>query len=143
MIQKTAPNMVKMEESELTLANSDEDIRGRNVVDSAGEDIGDVKDLLIDEDEAKVRFLQVGSGGFLGIGDETFLIPVDAITHIDDNAVRVNLTRDRVRQGPTYDPTMVRDDEYWNTAYSHYGFLPFWAPGYRYPTFPRYPGHPR
>lgn len=143
MTQKTAPNMVKMEDSELTLANSDEDIRGHSVVDSSGEDIGDVKDLLIDEDEAKVRFLQVGSGGFLGLGEETFLIPVDAITHIDNNTVRVNLTRDRVSQGPTYDPTMVRDEEYWNTAYGHYGFLPFWAPGYRASTFPRYPAHPR
>ena len=71
--------LMKLSETDLTPASKDEDIRGRAVMDSTGEKIGEVKDLMIDEGESKVRFLQVGAGGVLGIGDKHFLIPVDAV----------------------------------------------------------------
>ena len=58
--------MVKLGDSDLTVANKDEDIRGRSVLDSTGEKIGEVKDLMIDEGESKVRFMQIGAGGVLG-----------------------------------------------------------------------------
>jgi sporulation protein YlmC with PRC-barrel domain len=46
--------------------NPAEDVRGRKVLDRAGEDIGHVDNLLVDDREHKVRFLCVAAGGFLG-----------------------------------------------------------------------------
>ena len=125
----------KLSDSNLTVAFPDEDVRGRTVLDRSEEEIGEVDDLIIDDREAKVRFLQVASGGFLGIGEDKFMLPVDAITRITDDAVHIDRTRGQVAGAPRYDPAVVRHD-YWNDLY---GYPPYWAPGYVYPPFPHYP----
>ena len=81
--------LIKLGDTDLTVASPDEDIRGRSVIDSAGKKIGEVSALIIDDTEARVRFMQVATGGFLGIGDKHFLIPVDAITSIDKDNVYI------------------------------------------------------
>ncbi len=121
----------------LTTADPAEDVRGRKVLDKAGADIGDVDDLVIDDREHKVRFLRVAAGGFLGLGETKFLIPVDAITQVDDKAVHVDRTRAHVARGPRYDPKLM-DEPHLNDVYGHYGYGPWWGPAYMYPMFPYY-----
>jgi sporulation protein YlmC with PRC-barrel domain len=79
-------------------------VRSRKVLDKAGQGIGEVDDLLVDEREHKVRFVRVVAGGFLGLGETKFLIPIDAITKVEAKAVHVDQTRDHVTRGPCYDP---------------------------------------
>ena len=128
--------LVKLGDTGQTVADPAEDIRGRDVIDRDGEDIGEVDALMIDEDEGKVRFLQVTGGGFLGIGDQTVLIPVDAITRIEENRVHVDQTREHVAGGPTYDPDLAEQPAYWENASSYYGYGPYWGAGYAYPAYP-------
>ncbi len=128
-----------LDDSEMTLADSAEDVRGRTVMDQAGQEIGEVDALLLDDAESKVRFLRVASGGVLGIGQQTFLIPVDAITRIDDDHVHVSQSRDRVVESPAYDPNLVYDQTYYGDVYNHYGYAPYWGLGHRYPAYPHYP----
>jgi sporulation protein YlmC with PRC-barrel domain len=135
---ETKASLVRLSDTDLTLAERDEDIRGRQAVDMAGEELGEVHDLLIDDREQKVRFLEVSSGGFLGLGATKFLIPVDAITRITPDAVHINQSRERVAGAPRYDPTLI-DERYVGNVYSHYGYSPYWGPDYRYPSYPRYP----
>lgn len=59
----------RLRKSKLELADAAADIRGRRVTDSAGQEIGKVDDLMVDERERRVRFLEVSSGGLLGIGE--------------------------------------------------------------------------
>ncbi len=80
----------------------------------------------------------VAAGGFLGLGETKFLIPVDAITAVGDEAVHVNQTREHVASGPRYDPE--DKPHHLNDVYDHYGFLPFWTNGYIYPGLPSYSG---
>ena len=134
----TRAALVKLSDTNLTLANRAEDIRGRDVLDTAGEDIGKVDDLLIDEQEQKVRFLQVSSGGFLGLGATKFLIPVDAITRMTEDAVYISQARERLTGAPRYDPSLV-DERYLSDVYGYYGYSPYWGPDYRYPGYPYYP----
>jgi len=137
-IHDTKATLVRLSDTDLTLADRDEDIRGRDVRDMSGEDLGKVDDLLIDDQEHKVRFLQISSGGFLGLGATKFLLPVDAITGITVDTVYVNQSRERVAGAPRYDPTLV-DERYVSDLYGHYGYPPYWGPDYRYPPYPRYP----
>ncbi|HEV2067793.1 MAG TPA: PRC-barrel domain-containing protein [Thermomicrobiales bacterium] len=130
--------LVKLGDTTQTVADPAEDIRGRDVIDRDGEDIGKVDALMIDEDEGKVRFLQVKGGGFLGIGDETVLIPVDAITRIEGDRVYVDQTRERVAGGPRYDPDLAEQPTYWESASAYYGYGAYWGPGYAYPAYPLY-----
>jgi len=69
----TAP-IRRLSDSKLTVKHPDEDVRGRKVLDKAGEDIGTVDELFIDDRESKVRFLRVEAGGVLGIGAKVVLI---------------------------------------------------------------------
>lgn len=130
--------LLKLSEIDETVASPDNDIHGRHVRDRHGVDLGKVKDLLVDEAENKVRFLEVASGGFLGIGQDTSLIPVDAITDITDDEVRIDQTRDVVAGAPAYDPDLVRERDGYGEYLGYYGYGAWWAPGYQYPGFPYY-----
>jgi sporulation protein YlmC with PRC-barrel domain len=138
MKSTNAASLVKLGDAKLTVADPAEDIRGRTVVDRAGEEIGEIKSLLIDEQEAKVRMLEVQSGGFLGVGGETRLVPVDAITRVTEDTVHVDQTRAHVHGSPPYDPRLAVDESYYGDIYGHYGYAPFWAAGYTYPGYPHY-----
>lgn len=131
-------SLVKLGDTDLTVQNADEDIRGREVVDPGGEKIGKIDSLMIDDRDNKVRFMMVESGGFLGIGADHSLIPIDAITDIDADTVQVDQTREKIAGGPTYDPSLTEAPDYWESAYGYYGYTPFWGAGYAYPAYPIY-----
>ena len=126
-------NLIKLSDSALTVAEPAEDVRGLAVVDRNGEEIGNVDDLLLDDRENRVRFLQVGHGGFLGIGEEHFLVPVDAVTRIDADHVHVDRTRSDLTDVPGYNPALAEAPDYYPGVYGWWGYSPYWAPGYAYP----------
>ncbi|HUX87627.1 MAG TPA: PRC-barrel domain-containing protein [Chloroflexota bacterium] len=128
----------RLSDSQLTVAHPDEDVRGRKVLDKAGEEIGKVDDLLIDDRDKKVRFLRVESGGFLGLGNTQTLIPIDAVTKVTSDAVHIDHTREHVAGGPGYNPELIADQLYWGGIYGYYGYPPYWSAGYMYPPFPWY-----
>jgi sporulation protein YlmC with PRC-barrel domain len=131
-----ASTLLRLTDSGLRLADQGADIRGKKVYDSAREEIGKVHDLLIDEAERKVRFLEVASGGFLGLGDTKVLIPVEAVTGITEDEVRINQTRSRIAGAPRYNPDLI-EEPFLNDVYAYYGaWTPFWGPGYVYPRYP-------
>ncbi len=140
MAVETSKTLVKLGKTDLTVADPREDIRGRTVVDRAGAEIGHVDGLLLDQQESKVRFLEVAAGGFLGLGERRFLIPVDAVTRIDADQVHVDQTRERITGAPAYDPDLADADDYWNDVYGYYGYPPYWGEGYAYPAYPYYGG---
>ena len=139
-VATTASLLQLSNEMDLMLANSAEDIRAKKVIDKGGETIATVEDLLIDEKDHKVRFLMVGSGGFgpRKIGKKKYLIPVDAITVIDEAGVHVDQTGDQVAESPEYDPEVVPVPVYWESVYAWYGYYPYWRPHYRYPAYPHF-----
>ncbi|MBT2518309.1 PRC-barrel domain-containing protein [Streptomyces sp. ISL-90] len=143
MPAQSNPGLIKLSDSELSVATEEEEVRGRSVKDMAGQDLGRIEDLLIDPDERRVRFLVVGSGGFLGLGEQQSFIPVDAVSRVDEDVVTVDLTRENVAGAPAYDPDLVAEPSYLEDIYGYYGFVPFWGPGYIGPPgFPREPNRP-
>lgn len=137
--KKTIQRLVSLSDTDLTVSNPEEDVRGRKVLDRVGEELGEVDDLLLDEQDSKVRFLRIASGGFLGIGEDHSVIPIDAITRIDEDHVHLDQTREKVAGAPRYDPTLALEDSgYWGGVYGYYGYAPYWGPGYVYPGYPFY-----
>jgi sporulation protein YlmC with PRC-barrel domain len=128
--------LVKLGDVGETVAYQDQDIRGRKVIDKDGEELGKIDALLIDETERKVRFLEVETGGFLGIGEKKSLIPIDAIVGITDHEVRIAQPGSTVATAPAYDPALVDENTVYGNTYSHYGYVPFWGVGYLYPAYP-------
>jgi sporulation protein YlmC with PRC-barrel domain len=130
--------LVKLSDTGQTVADPAEDIRGRTVLDSDGKDVGNVHDLLIDEQEHKVRLLRVEHGGILGFGAIASFIPVDAISRITLDTVYLNQPGKHVAGAPGYDPDLKDQLGDLINMYGYYGYTPFWGPGYMYPGYPYY-----
>jgi hypothetical protein len=94
--------------------------------------------LFIDQIERKVQLLEVRAGGFLGLGDRHFLLPVSAITSVTKGEVHVNQTREHIVGSPVYDPALIvaPTREYWGQYYGYYGMSPYWGSGFMYPYYP-------
>jgi sporulation protein YlmC with PRC-barrel domain len=95
--------LVRMGESSFVPANLEDDVRGKDVYDPEGQRLGSVEDLYIDRQEREVRFLEVGAGGFLGIGEKRFLVPVEAVVEVAEEWVAIELgsTDTKVAPPPT------------------------------------------
>lgn len=138
MAQSTGANLVRLSDTDRTVADPQADVRGRKVVDATGEEVGTVDDLLVDEEDVKARMLRVKHGGFLGIGADHFLVPVDAVTSVDDDTVHIDRERTRLTDVPGYDPEIGYDTAYYGGLYSWWGYPSYWGPGYAYPPYPYY-----
>lgn len=138
MTESEPLGLVRLDDTDLTVAKSEDDVRGLTVVGSDGEEIGKVRALFVDADERRVRLLEVESGGVLGLGAEHRLIPVDAVVQVTDEQVTVGRTRAEIAKAPGYDPDLeeLKPADDLNDLYGYYGMTPFWTPGYRYPGFP-------
>jgi sporulation protein YlmC with PRC-barrel domain len=101
-----------------------EDVRGREVYSLEGEKIGHVDDLLVDPQTVKARFLIVASGGFLGIGVHTTLIPIEAVSGVDENRVTIEHVREHIAAAPVYDPHLEMAQPFLYEVYEHYGYAP-------------------
>jgi sporulation protein YlmC with PRC-barrel domain len=120
--------LVRLEDVALEVADPADDVRGRKVVDSNGDEVGKVDGLIIDEAERAVRFLEVGSGGFLGLGEHKRLVPVEAITGVDQDAVHISPERTHVAGGPAYDPDIELARRDYDDVYRYYAYPPFGGP---------------
>ena len=125
--------LLKLGDEGLNHRFSGDDLRNRKVLGPDGKDIGHVSALFLDRAECRVRFLQVGTGGFLGLGEREFLIPIEDVTSTEPAEVFIRHTREQVLAEPHYDPKAVtlRDQTFWAMYYGYYGHEPYWTTGER------------
>ncbi|MFH5823456.1 PRC-barrel domain-containing protein [Georgenia sp. AZ-5] len=135
METRPGANLVPVSETRHTVADPDLDVRGRDIVTTDDEKIGTVDEILIDDEQLRVRFLRVGSGGFLGLGKHHFLVPVDVIIRIEPERVWVDRDRAGMTDVPAYDPELVQDPDYYPNLYGWWGAPPYWGAGYVYPYY--------
>ena len=101
------------------------ELRRQNIRDSEGRFLGEVANLYVDEDTRELRFVDVVTGGFLGLGRKHHLIPVEAIATKTIGAFMLGVDQETVKRAPTFpDPLAGPDDEYQRAIYEHYGYAP-------------------
>ena len=121
--------LVKLGDTDFRLEEPEQDIRGLDVYDDEGNQIGSVEDLYVDTEERQVRFLDVGAGGFLGIGEKHFMIPVEAVTDVGDDGVTIEHDTEKVTSSPPFDTDVVPPTaDYQREVYGYYGYTPTWGP---------------
>lgn len=128
------PQLRRLSETPYKVTDSDIDIRDRKVKDAAGEDIGRVSDLILRDTDGKVCFIEVTSGGVLGIGAKTFLVPSEAIESFDHYKVVLGHSQQHIVNGPAYDPELTKEPD-WAAYYGYYGYTPYWSVGTPAPPF--------
>lgn len=104
---RTELSFVKLSDSDFVLARPEQDTRGKDVYDADGEQIGSVENLYIDRQERKVRFLEVSAGGFLGMGEKHFLVPVEAVKEVGEAQITILSGHEKVVESPPFDTKVV------------------------------------
>ncbi len=121
--------LVKLSDSQSRLQDPAQDIRGLDVYDDEGNQIGIVEDLYVDTEEREVRFLDVGAGGFLGLGEKHFLIPVEAVADIGEDGLTIEHGTEKVTGSPPFDTDVVPPTtDYQRDVYDYYGYAPAGGP---------------
>ena len=77
---------------------------GDNITNPQKENLGDLKDLMIDTASGKISYAVVSYGGILGMGDKLFAVPWSALTVDHENKCLVlNVSKDRLKEAPGFD----------------------------------------
>jgi putative membrane protein len=77
------------------------DVIGAAVVNENGDEVGEIKDLVIDAKQ--VEYAVVGVGGFLGIGEKDVAVPLDQLKlGVDESYLMSGETEEQLEQMPEY-----------------------------------------
>ncbi|MEM8559349.1 MAG: PRC-barrel domain-containing protein [Bacteroidota bacterium] len=100
-------------------------ISDTTVVNPQGTSLGDIKDLMVDPQTGRVLYAVLDFGGFLGIGNKLFAVPLQAFD-VDTDRERfvLNVTQERLENAPGFDQNdwpSSADTSFLDTVYNHYG----------------------
>ncbi len=115
------PILIRFSDSDLEFNPSEEDIRGRKVIDREGHEVGEISDLFVDDQERKIRLLEVSSGGFLGLGARRFLIPANAVMQVSEDAIVIDRRGGRMTGASGYNPALVDKNQQSYGSSGRYG----------------------
>ncbi|OFZ69503.1 MAG: photosystem reaction center subunit H [Betaproteobacteria bacterium RBG_16_58_11] len=102
---------------------------GNDVYNLKNEDLGNIKEIMLDMRSGQVGYAVLSYGGFLGLGEKLFAVPWNALT-LDTKNKRfvLNVEKDRLKDAPGFDtdkwPNMA--DQAWvKTIHAYYGTKPY------------------
>jgi sporulation protein YlmC with PRC-barrel domain len=108
------------------------DIIGLYVKNKAGENIGSINDLVIDLKSGEVRYAALSVGGFAGIGNKLFAVPLGAMTFkfgepnkADSRHFVFDVAKDHFENAPGFDQSHwpnVADAKWGESIDKHYKF---------------------
>jgi sporulation protein YlmC with PRC-barrel domain len=83
---------------------STEALLGSDVKNPQGQDVGDLKQLMLDPHSGRVMYAVVAIGGFLGMGEKTVIVPWNALDVArDGKSLVLNVSPQMLQQAPTYE----------------------------------------
>jgi sporulation protein YlmC with PRC-barrel domain len=109
-------------------------IIGNRVVNPEGEELGSIKDLMIDLDDEQIAYAVLSFGGFLGLGDKLFAIPLESLTfEAEDNTAILDVDKEMLKNAPGFDKDRWPDTAQYEAGwlldiYEYYGYSPYWMP---------------
>lgn len=107
-----------------------QDIADRSVRNRQGEDLGSIKDVVIDINDGCIAYAALAFGGFLGLGEDLYAIPWEALEYnASDDSFVLEVSKERLENAPSFDkdnwPTTA-DREWLSGMYTHFGHTPYW-----------------
>ena len=98
---------------------------GDGVVNAAEEDLGDIKEIMLDMNTGQVAYVVLAFGGLFGMGEKLFAVPWQAL-HLDTANKRMvlNVEKEKLKKAPGFnrDNWPDLDDIAWaNSIHSFYG----------------------
>lgn len=105
-----------------------ETLVGNDVFNEQDENLGDIKEIMLDMRSGRVGYAVLSFGGFLGMGKKLFAVPWEALRLDTENKRFVlNVDKERLQGAPGFDvdhwPDMA-DQSWEKEIHSYYGIEP-------------------
>jgi sporulation protein YlmC with PRC-barrel domain len=103
-------------------------LMGNDVYNRQDEDLGDIKEIMLDVPAGRISYAVLSYGGVLGMGEKLFAVPWDALTLDTDNKrFTLDVSKDELKNAPGFDkdnwPNM--SDQSWaKDVHTFYGTTP-------------------
>lgn len=109
-------------------------IVGARVENPAGEHLGKIEGVMLDLDEGRVLYAVLSFGGFLGMGDKLFPVPLEALMFSTDERGHIRkcifeADKQKLKDAPGYERDSLpdwSDRNYAGIVYAFYGYDPYW-----------------
>ena len=105
---------------------------GNDVYNKQTEDLGDIKEIMLDMRTGRVSYAVLSFGGFMGMGEKLFAVPWEALRLDTENKRFVlDVTKARLEGAPGFDKQHWPDmaDATWERSiHDYYGTRPNDAP---------------
>ena len=105
-------------------------LQGDSVMNSQGEDLGDIKAIMLDVRQGRIAYAVLSFGGLMGIGDKLFAIPWNALTlNTEKKCFILNVSKEKLKDAPGFDkghwPEMA-DSRWASDVHGYYDVQPYW-----------------
>ncbi len=105
-------------------------IIGKDVVNSMRENIGNIKEIMLDPATGRVAYVVLAFGGVFDMGAKLFAIPFSAFSYDrDEDEYYLNVTKERLKNAPSFDsahwPPMA-NAQWHRDMHSFYEKRPYW-----------------
>jgi hypothetical protein len=97
----------------------------KGVFDSGSRHIGHVENLYVEEDSRRLRFVDVVTRGFLGLGRKHCLVPVEAIKDQAPDSITLEVDQRTLESESApafFNPQLVPDERLQRATREHYGY---------------------
>lgn len=100
-------------------------LSGNDVYNKKGEDLGTIKEIMLDMRNGRVAYAVLSFGGFLGMGEKLFAVPWSALSLDTENKRFVlDVEKERLKSAPGFDkgkwPNMA-DPSWAKAIHTYYG----------------------
>ncbi len=100
-------------------------LSGDDVRNAQGENLGQVKDIMLDTENNRVVYYVLSFGGLFGVGDTLFAIPPEAMKlNTNDNSFVLDIAKDRLKESAGFNKNQwpdMADPSFRSNLYQHYG----------------------
>lgn len=104
-------------------------LKGTPVKNKDQKNIGKIHDVMIDIETGDILYAVLSFGGFMGIGDKYFAIPLEALewtTKREGNhEIMLDISKERLENAPGFDKDnwpLEASPEFIHTVYDYYGY---------------------
>lgn len=107
LAQERAPSATQVRSAKADQSGPDmraSKLIGMDVQNATGEDIGEVKDLIVDVTGERVHYAVLSYGGALGVGDKLFAYPISTFKRTGDtDKLVLDIDKERLKNAPGFD----------------------------------------
>ncbi|MEW6251888.1 MAG: PRC-barrel domain-containing protein [Planctomycetota bacterium] len=104
------------------------DLIGKDVHNMQGQDLGKLRELVLDSQRGRIVFGVIGKGGVMGVGDRLIAVPWSAFKTREKDTLRLDIDPSRLETAPTFSGdnwAAVADRDFVNRVCAFYEQPPY------------------